>query len=233
MPCATERASRTASAEQHDEAASFSTSAHSSERHRDGTGTHEQRGDRGVDAAAHRDQHTIGVGRHRRARARRRPQRTVQRVAARSAACSFPGDSPPSSSAIDDTPTRAASRHRLAGDQRAPPPSPRRSAPRSPRRRRTPRPPAIAGDPHGDADQIAADRAPGGPVEAPGKHDAAPDGRGEVFTEALAIHERRFYDRRLTAQSVSAGLVELAVELASRRGDDPIGRGGRPSCCRS
>ena len=73
---------------------------------------------------------------------------------------------------------------------------------------------AIADDPHGDADQVAAERAAGGAVEAPGKHDAAPDGRGEVFTEALAIHERRVYDRRLIAQSVRPASLKSAVELA-------------------
>ena len=48
-------------------------------------------------------------------------------------------------------------------------------------------------------------------------------GAARCSREALAIHERRFYDRRLTAQSVDAGLVELAVELEQRlAGDDPV-----------
>jgi hypothetical protein len=43
---------------------------------------------------------------------------------------------------------------------------------------------------HGHSDQVPTERATRGPVEASGKHNAAPHGRGEVFGEALAVHER-------------------------------------------
>ena len=75
------------------------------------------RGHGGVHAAAHR---------HQRARRRRPAPRRVRAAApsarcsasaARSAACSLPGDSPPSSSAIAVVPTRAASKQVLALDQ--------------------------------------------------------------------------------------------------------------------
>ena len=72
---------------------------------------------------------------------------------------------------------------------------------------------AVAVDPHRDADQIAAQRARRRRRHAPGKHDAAPIGRGEVFFEALAVHDRRVYDRRLSRAVGEAGLVEAAVEL--------------------
>ena len=83
---------------------------------------------------------------------------------------------------------------------------------------------AVAVDLHGDPDQVPAHGASGVAVMAPGQHDAAPVGRGEVFGEALAIHERRVYDRRLLAQSVRPASLNLRSRLREvTRGVDGVG----------
>ena len=216
MPCATERASRTASAEQQDDAASFSTSAHSS------SVTATAPAPTSSAATAESTPPLIatsvraGVERHRGARARRRSQRAMQRVRGQIGGVQLARREPAELLRDRGTPTRAASSSNSPETSvtAAEPAAVSAPQPEASKRRLDH---AIAGDAHRDADQIPADRPAGGAVEAPGKHDAAPDGRGEVFSEALAIHERRFYDRRLIAQSVRPALSKLAVELGARR----------------
>ena len=94
------RASRTASARAAGGGGVVLVVAPELQRHRDGVLADEQRGHGGVHAAAHRDEHAV----------RDRPAPTAVRAAApsarcsasaaRSAACSLPGESPPSSAAI-------------------------------------------------------------------------------------------------------------------------------------
>ena len=147
----------------------------------------QQRGDRRVDAAAHRDERAPRIDATA-APPDARPSARCSASEARSAACSLPGESPPSSSAIARVPTRAASSSSSPADQRhgrAAPAAVRSAAARGVEAGLDD---AIAVHAHGDADQVPADRAPGVAVEAPGKHDAAPHGRGEVFGEALAVH---------------------------------------------
>ena len=115
------------------------------------------------------------------------PRARCSASAARSAACSLPGESPPSSAAISRVPTRAASSSSSPQTSVTAALPAAVSAPQ-PEASKRGLDDAIAVHAHGDADQIPADRAPGMAVEAPGKHDAAPHGRGEVFSEALAVH---------------------------------------------
>ncbi len=157
------------------------------QRHRDRVRTHEQRGDRGVHAAAHRDQHALLVQRHA-GLARGRPQRAVQRVrrpARPRAACPARARRAPRRSTA--TLTRAASRidspsTSVTAAEPAAVSAPQPDGVKA--RRDHPR----ALDDHGDPDQVPADRASRGAVMAPGKHCAAPIGRGEMLFKSLAVH---------------------------------------------
>ena len=191
--CATERASRTALAEQHDAAASFSGSAHSSSV----TAT-ASRPARSTSSAATAESTPPliatsvrrGSGASSAAAAAAAPSARCSASAAMSAACSLPGESPPSSSAIARVPTRAAVEQPLARDQR--------DGSRAGRRQRAAalgvearRRHAVTLDAQRDADQVAADGAAGRAGMCARRHDAAPGRRAEMLGEALAIHERR------------------------------------------
>ena len=214
IPCATERASRTASAEQQDAAGVVLRVAPQLQRHRDRRPrADEQRGDGGVHAAAHRDQRAAGSAATRRRPRPPRPARGAARPRPGRPRAACPARARRARRRSPRTPTRAAS---SSG-------SPSTSVTAAePAAVSAPQPVgvepgldhAIAVDAHGDADQVTAERAAGVRRHARRNADAAPVGRGEMLFEALAVHERLSLGPAVDRAVGEAGLVEAAVELA-------------------
>ena len=187
IPCASERATRTACAEQHDASASLASSAHSSSVTATALAAAcEQRGHRRVDAAAHGDQRAAGIGRERGAGACGRAQRAVQRVGGQLGGVQLARRQP--AELVGDR-GRADARgveHATRPRRARPPPSRRRSRRRSrrprSRRRRRRRPRRAARPSRGRRTRLRRRlrRAPAG---------ACPFPRGlQVLGEALGAH---------------------------------------------
>ena len=199
IPCATERASRTASAEQQDAAASFSTSRHSS------SVTAIASSPTSSAATAESTPPLIATSVRARRRHGCRPrsgaQRAVQRVRGEIRRVQLARREP--AELLDDRarPDPRGVEQQLTLDQRHD-----RRAGRGQRAAARGVEPglddAVALDADRDADQVTADRTAGGAVMPPGKHNAAPIGRGEMLFESFAVHDR-----------LSLG---LAVQLRSR-----------------
>ena len=190
IPCASERATRTACAEQHDASASFASSAHSSSV----TATAlaavaraQQRGDGRVDAAAHRDERAPRVGRQRRAGARGGAERAVQRVGGQLGGVQLAGREPAElggdrvradargveqARALDER-----DRGRAGGGRGA-----------AARGLEAGRGDAAALDPQRDRDEVAAGGAAGGSDGGAGGLDALPLRKLKMLGEAFGAH---------------------------------------------
>ena len=154
----------------------------------------EQRGDRRVDAAAHRDERARRVERRLAGGRHRGAERDISASAASSAACSLPGESPPSSADTAAAPIRAASRTlapRSSPTAAEPEPRPRRSpTPRSrhprPGRRRSP----------GRSARDRRTARPGAAREGRRGHVTAPPREPEMLRECLGVHAAECRPRR-------------------------------------
>ena len=162
------------------------------ERHRDRLAARardEQRGDGGVDAAAHRDERPAGdPPRRAPRRATAAPSATCSASAASSAACSLPGESPPSSAATSRRadPRRVEQRRAVRRARR--PPSRRRSPRRSPDASKpasTTRSPSTRRSIRTRSPQAAP---PARARERLRGHVAAPPGKLQVLCEGLGVH---------------------------------------------
>ena len=188
IPCATERATRTACAEQQDASASFSGSAHSSSVTADrARPPASSAGDRGVDPAAHRHERAAGVGRERRLRVRGAAERAVQRVGDQVGGVELARREP--AQLLGDR-VRADARgveQRLALDERdgGRGRGGERAAARGLEARAGD---AVALDAQRDPDEVAAGGPAGRPVVPAGDGHAAPGRRAQVLGEALAVH---------------------------------------------
>ena len=178
------------------------------ERHRDGVLAQQMRGHGGVHAAAHRHQHAPVVHRHVGATGRG-AERAMERVGGQIGGVQLSGRQPAQFLrdrgrahargveevlALDQVHGRGA-----GGGQRA--------ATVGVEARLHD---AIAGDHHRHADQVAAQRAPGVAVKAPGTQSAAPVGRGEMLFKAFAVHDRL---------SLRPAVLDAADDAELRRSD--------------
>ena len=187
------------------------------ERHRDGV----------LAPAAARPRRSPRRRSSRRARGRRRParprgprrgaQRAMERVGGQVGGVQLArATARPAPRRSRVVPTRAASNRcspstsvhgrRAGGGQRA-----------AARRRRSP--PATTRSPstrHRHADQVAAERAAGMAVKAPGTQAPRPIGRGEMLFEAFAVHDRLSLRPAVPAQAVTPALVEAASRACAR-----------------
>ena len=187
MRWATERASRTAWAEQHEASASFSGSAHSSSVTATDPSRHQQRGDSRVDAAAHRHQRAVSTRRHRRVGARRGAERAVQRVGGQVGGVELAGRQPAQLGGDLVRADACRVEHVRALDQR----HDRRAGGghgAAARGLEAGGGHALAVDPQRDADEVTAGGAAGAAVVSAGRARAAPGGMLEVLAEGL--HER-------------------------------------------
>ena len=234
-PCATRRAPRTAAAEQHDRSPSFSGSAHSSSVTRDAhvprlaATRREQRRDRAVDAAGHRDERAASRAGSRPCARTAAPSARCSASDARSAAWSLPALRPPSSAAICGEPMRATSSSpapsasstaALAAAIVAPQPEASKPAART-------RSPSTATDTRTRSPQAAP---PAAPSNASATVAAAAAGVAQVVLEALVGHG--IESRSRTATPTKVPMTAAARRVQSVRSELDRGIHAQARCSR-
>ena len=240
IPCATERATRTACARAARRLGVVLRVRPQLERDRHGALPRQQRGDGGVDPAAHRHQRAAGVGRERGLRVRGAAERAVQRVGDQVGGVELARREPAELRRRSScAPTRAASSSgspstSVTAAEAAAVSAPQPEASKPARATRSPSTRSVI---RIRSPQAAPPAAPSWP---PATAHAAPGGRAQVLGEALAVHAAESRRRGPSGSALAvrdagggAGVRELAVQARRPRRAAPCRR--RPSwrSCRS